>query len=130
MAYVLRVVSRLQGDSLSESRSEEERRLHVAEQAVPDISCMLHNAATVLQSDVCVCTLHTDAPSSLLRSSVAWGGHVARTIAGIRGLISGVVLCEYPQQTSKIILQPSITRLILLLSCWLAFLKKTTPSIF
>uniref|UniRef100_A0A3Q3VQA2 Uncharacterized protein n=1 Tax=Mola mola TaxID=94237 RepID=A0A3Q3VQA2_MOLML len=35
--------ARLQGDSLSESRSEEEHRPHVAEQAVPDISCMLHN---------------------------------------------------------------------------------------
>lgn len=47
VAYVLRVVSRLQGDSVSGSRSEEERRPHAAEQAVPDISCTLHNAAPV-----------------------------------------------------------------------------------
>lgn len=113
VAYVLPVVSRLQGDSLSESRSEEERWPHVAEQAVPDISCMLPNAAAMLRSGVCVCSLRTNVSSFLLRSSVAWGGPVARTTAGMRGLISGVVLCEYPphihQQTSEIILPPSIT---------------------
>ncbi|KAF0028124.1 hypothetical protein F2P81_019211 [Scophthalmus maximus] len=35
----LNICSRLQGDSLSDSRSEEERRTRVSEQAVPDISC-------------------------------------------------------------------------------------------
>lgn len=97
VAYVLRVVSRLQGDSLSESRSEEERRPHVAEQAVPDISCKFHSAAAMLRSHAGdFCALTPPLPSFLLRSSVAWGGHVAWTIAGMRGLISGVVLCEYP----------------------------------
>lgn len=33
--------SRLQGDTLSDSRSEEEHRPHISEQAVPDISCKL-----------------------------------------------------------------------------------------
>lgn len=107
-----RVVSRLQGDSLSESRSEEERRPHVAEQAVPVNSCMLHHAAPALRSDARVIP-RSDAPSFLLCSSVAWGGLVARTVAGMRGHISGVVLCKYPpdihQQTIKIILQTSIT---------------------
>lgn len=37
--HVLCVVSRLQGDSLSDNRSEEDRRPHISEQAVPDISC-------------------------------------------------------------------------------------------
>ncbi len=76
------VVSRLQGDSLSYSRSEEEPRPHVSEQAVPDISCKLHNTAQI-QSDfllhfcgltlcsvlfipvclcVCVCVLSGAAP--------------------------------------------------------------------
>lgn len=45
--YVLRVVSRLQGDSLSDSRSEEERRTRVSEQAVPDISCKLHDRVQI-----------------------------------------------------------------------------------
>lgn len=48
--YALRVVSRLQGDSLSESRSEEEHRPHTSEQAVPDISCKLHNTAQIQTS--------------------------------------------------------------------------------
>uniref|UniRef100_A0A3Q1CB92 Uncharacterized protein n=2 Tax=Amphiprion TaxID=80969 RepID=A0A3Q1CB92_AMPOC len=34
--------ARLQGDTLSDSRSEEEHRPHISEQAVPDISCKLH----------------------------------------------------------------------------------------
>lgn len=50
VAYVPLVVPRLQGDSLSESRSEVERRPHVPEQAVPDISCTLHDAAAMLRS--------------------------------------------------------------------------------
>uniref|UniRef100_A0A3Q3AFV9 Chromosome 8 open reading frame 34 n=1 Tax=Kryptolebias marmoratus TaxID=37003 RepID=A0A3Q3AFV9_KRYMA len=37
----LNICSRLQGDTLSNSRSEEEHRPHVSEQAVPDISCKL-----------------------------------------------------------------------------------------
>ncbi|TWW71015.1 hypothetical protein D4764_17G0004980 [Takifugu flavidus] len=41
VAYVRPVVPRLQGDSLSGSRSEEERRPHVPEQAVPDLSSLL-----------------------------------------------------------------------------------------
>lgn len=41
--YVLRVVSRLQGDTLSDSRSEEDHRPRISEQAVPDISCEFHN---------------------------------------------------------------------------------------
>lgn len=41
--YVLRVVSRLQGDTLSDSRSEEDHRPRLSEQAVPDISCEFHN---------------------------------------------------------------------------------------
>lgn len=45
--YVLCVVSRLQGDSLSDSRSEEEHRPHISEQAVPDISCKLHNTVQI-----------------------------------------------------------------------------------
>lgn len=45
--YVLRVVSRLQGDSLSDTRSEEEHRPHISEQAVPDISCKLNNTAQI-----------------------------------------------------------------------------------
>lgn len=44
VAYVPPVVPRLQGDSLSGSRSEDERRPHVPEQAVPDISCTLHSS--------------------------------------------------------------------------------------
>lgn len=36
---VLCVVSRLQGDTLSDSRSKEGHRPHISEQAVPDISC-------------------------------------------------------------------------------------------
>uniref|UniRef100_A0A3B4EX41 Uncharacterized protein n=1 Tax=Pundamilia nyererei TaxID=303518 RepID=A0A3B4EX41_9CICH len=35
--------ARLQGDTLSDSRSEEEHRPHISEQAVPDISCKLHS---------------------------------------------------------------------------------------
>lgn len=44
MCYVF--VSRLQGDSLSDNRSEEDRRPHISEQAVPDISCRFaqHNS--------------------------------------------------------------------------------------
>ena len=38
LVHALRVVSRLQGDTLSDSRSEEEHRPHISEQAVPDIS--------------------------------------------------------------------------------------------
>lgn len=41
VVYVWCVVSRLQGDSLSDSRSEEQHRPHISEQAVPDISCKL-----------------------------------------------------------------------------------------
>lgn len=54
VAYVPPVVPRLQGDSLSGSRSEEERRPHVPEQAVPDISCTLRSAAPMLRRDTCV----------------------------------------------------------------------------
>uniref|UniRef100_A0A4W6E064 Chromosome 8 open reading frame 34 n=1 Tax=Lates calcarifer TaxID=8187 RepID=A0A4W6E064_LATCA len=39
--------ARLQGDSLSDSRSEEEHRPHISEQAVPDISCKLHNTVQI-----------------------------------------------------------------------------------
>lgn len=42
VVYVLCVVCRLQGDSLSDTKSEEDHRPHVSEQAVPDISCMLY----------------------------------------------------------------------------------------
>uniref|UniRef100_A0A3Q2C6L6 Chromosome 8 open reading frame 34 n=1 Tax=Cyprinodon variegatus TaxID=28743 RepID=A0A3Q2C6L6_CYPVA len=35
--------ARLQGDTLSDSRSEEDHRSHISEQAVPDISCEFHN---------------------------------------------------------------------------------------
>lgn len=45
--YVLRVVSRLQGDTLSDSRSEEEHRPHISEQAVPDISCKFHKTVQI-----------------------------------------------------------------------------------
>uniref|UniRef100_A0A3Q3NEB1 Chromosome 8 open reading frame 34 n=1 Tax=Mastacembelus armatus TaxID=205130 RepID=A0A3Q3NEB1_9TELE len=38
--------ARLQGDSLSDSRSEEEHRFHISEQAVPDISCKLHKSSS------------------------------------------------------------------------------------
>lgn len=62
---------------------------------------------------LCVLLLDAAVLSFLLRSSVAWGGHVAGATAGMRGLISSVVLCKYPpdihQRTIKIILQPSIT---------------------
>uniref|UniRef100_A0A3Q3FNQ2 Chromosome 8 open reading frame 34 n=1 Tax=Labrus bergylta TaxID=56723 RepID=A0A3Q3FNQ2_9LABR len=34
--------ARLQGDSLSDGRPEDEHRTHISEQAVPDISCKLH----------------------------------------------------------------------------------------
>uniref|UniRef100_A0A8C2XIN1 Chromosome 8 open reading frame 34 n=1 Tax=Cyclopterus lumpus TaxID=8103 RepID=A0A8C2XIN1_CYCLU len=37
--------ARLQGDSLSDGRSEEEHRSRISEQAVPDISCKLHNSS-------------------------------------------------------------------------------------
>ncbi|KAM4606107.1 uncharacterized protein C8orf34 homolog [Polymixia lowei] len=39
--------ARLQGDSLSDSRAEEEHRPHVTEQAVPDISCELHHTIPI-----------------------------------------------------------------------------------
>uniref|UniRef100_A0A3B4UJK1 Chromosome 8 open reading frame 34 n=1 Tax=Seriola dumerili TaxID=41447 RepID=A0A3B4UJK1_SERDU len=42
--------ARLQGDSLSDSRSEEEHRPHISEQAVPDISCKLCNAVQIQSS--------------------------------------------------------------------------------
>lgn len=55
---MLRVVSRLQGDSLSDSRSEEEPRPHVSEQAVPDISCELHNTAQIQSKGFFLFFLH------------------------------------------------------------------------
>uniref|UniRef100_A0A672ZUT7 Chromosome 8 open reading frame 34 n=1 Tax=Sphaeramia orbicularis TaxID=375764 RepID=A0A672ZUT7_9TELE len=36
--------ARLQGDSLSDTKSDEEHRPHISEQAVPDISCKLPNS--------------------------------------------------------------------------------------
>ncbi|XP_075936788.1 uncharacterized protein C8orf34 homolog isoform X2 [Anarhichas minor] len=42
--------ARLQGDSLSDGRSEEEHRSHISEQAVPDISCELHNTVQIQSS--------------------------------------------------------------------------------
>uniref|UniRef100_A0A671YBJ1 Chromosome 8 open reading frame 34 n=1 Tax=Sparus aurata TaxID=8175 RepID=A0A671YBJ1_SPAAU len=42
--------ARLQGDSLSDTRSEEEHRPHISEQAVPDISCKFHNTAQIQSS--------------------------------------------------------------------------------
>lgn len=106
VAYVFCVVSRLQGDSLSESRSEEEHRPHVAEQAVPDISCMLHNKDYILFSYTWFCVytyiymyiylfsfLCFHPPCSVLLfflsvhvdwfSSLARGGRSSRTIAGM-----------------------------------------------
>lgn len=59
VVYVLCVVSRLQGDSLSDTRSEEEHRPHVSEQAVPDISCMLHNTAQIQRSYIYVYVFFT-----------------------------------------------------------------------
>lgn len=97
MLYVLRVVSRLQGDSLSESRSEEEHRPHISEQAVPNISCMLHNTVQMMQTYVCIyCSVFScfvvSNPSVLLFVplvglvwfiSSARAGHITRTIAGM-----------------------------------------------
>ncbi|XP_071373869.1 uncharacterized protein C8orf34 homolog [Centroberyx affinis] len=40
--------ARLQGDSLSDTRAEEEHRPHITEQAVPDISCPLPGVDTVV----------------------------------------------------------------------------------
>lgn len=118
--YVLRVVSRLQGDSLSDTRSEEEHRPHISEQAVPDISCKLNNTAQIFFK-----FLWSHAPLSpsflffflfvcvVWSSSIARGGHSGGTVAGMRGLVSSVSLCKCPpyihHQTIKIILQPSIT---------------------
>uniref|UniRef100_A0A3Q3IC23 Uncharacterized protein n=1 Tax=Monopterus albus TaxID=43700 RepID=A0A3Q3IC23_MONAL len=42
--------ARLQGDSLSDSRFEEDHRPHISEQAVPDISCKLYNTAQIQSS--------------------------------------------------------------------------------
>lgn len=97
MLYVLHVVSRLQGDSLSESRSEEEHRPLISEQAVPNISCMLHNTVQIMQTYVCVYSsvfgcFAVSNPSVLLFvpfvglawfSSIARAGHITRTIAGM-----------------------------------------------
>lgn len=58
VAYVPPVVPRLQGDSLSGSRSEEERRPHVPEQAVPDVSCTLRSSSVTPR---CLCVLLIDA---------------------------------------------------------------------
>lgn len=115
MLFVLRVVSRLQGDSLSDTRSEEEHRPHISEQAVPDISCKFHNTAQIQSSyysffflffyisvvsrsplccssppppPVCVCVVWS--------SSIAWGGHSGGAVAGMRGLVSSVSLGKCP----------------------------------
>lgn len=124
VVYVLCVVSRLQGDSLSDTRSEEEHRPHVSEQAVPDISCMLHNTAQIQYSYTYVyvflhfCGLTCSVLFFLFVrvvwfSSIVWGGHRGGTAAGMWGHVSSVSLCKYPpyihHQTIKIILQPSIT---------------------
>lgn len=114
MLFVFRVVSRLQGDSLSDTRSEEERRPHISEQAVPDISCKFHNTAQIQSSyysfflsfffflHFCGLTLSSVlSPPPLFvcvvwSSSIAWGGHSGGAVAGMRGLVSSVSLCKCP----------------------------------
>uniref|UniRef100_A0A3Q1GX88 Chromosome 8 open reading frame 34 n=1 Tax=Acanthochromis polyacanthus TaxID=80966 RepID=A0A3Q1GX88_9TELE len=50
--------ARLQGDTLSDSRSEEEHRPHVSEQAVPDISCKLQFKLKMVTSLYIFVVLH------------------------------------------------------------------------
>lgn len=130
--HVLCVVSRLQGDSLSDNRSEEDRRPHISEQAVPDISCRFaqhgSNSAAlyivVLGFFFFFLTFWWfNTPSALVLlflfvcdvwfSSIVRFGHGGGAAAGMRGLVSSVNLCEYPphvrHHTIKIALQPPIT---------------------
>lgn len=129
-------VSRLQGDSLSDNRSEEEHRPHISEQAVPDISCKSHNTQIrrwyfkkkIIILHVCGLMSPCLFPVFLLcifwSSSIAWGGHSGRTFAGMRISFSSVGLCKCPpsihHQTIKITLQPSIT----------TFLSPSQPLLF
>lgn len=82
----------------------------------------------------CSYTQEPPPPSFLLCSSVARGGHTAGTAAGMRGLISSVVLCKYlpdiHQQTIKIILQSSFTASACQLLFGVFSFSKSTPSIF
>lgn len=125
VVYVLCVVSRLQGDSLSDSRSEEQHRTHISEQAVPDISCKLHETAhiqcsskyiwifTFLWSNAACSVFFSVFVRDVWFSSFVRVGHSGGTTAGMRGHVSSVGLCKYPpyihHQTIKIILQPSVT---------------------
>lgn len=125
VVYVWCVVSRLQGDSLSDSRSEEQHRPHISEQAVPDISCKLHKTAQIQCSYKYIrifTLLWSNTPCSVLFflfvrvvwfSSFVRVGHRGGTTAGMWGHVSSVSLCKYPpyihHQTIKIILQPSVT---------------------
>lgn len=113
------VVSRLQGDSLSDNRSEENHRPHISEQAVPDISCMcpLSKLTIVTYALVLFCLFfsHIFSPpyGGVCFSSAVRPGCGGGAAAGMRGLVSSVDLGEYPpcihQQTIKIALQSSIT---------------------
>lgn len=132
MLFVLRVVSRLQGDSLSDTRSEEEHRPHISEQAVPDISCKFHNTAqiqssyysffflffyisVVSRSPLC-CSSPPPPPFVCVSSGAAplpgvdtVAGRLQECEALSQVSASVSVLPNIHHQTIKITLQPSIT---------------------
>ena len=131
MLFVFRVVSRLQGDSLSDTRSEEERRPHISEQAVPDISCKFHNTAQIQSSyysfflsffffyisvvsrsplccppPPCLCVSSGAAPLPGV-DTVAGRLQECEALSQVSASVS--VLPNIHHQTIKITLQPSIT---------------------
>ena len=130
MLFVLRVVSRLQGDSLSDTRSEEEHRPHISEQAVPDISCKFHNTAQIQSSyssssffffltflwSHALCVVLPPHPFVCVSSGAAplpgvdiVAGRLQECEALSQVSASVSVLPNIHHQTIKITLQPSIT---------------------
>lgn len=141
--YVSCVVSRLQGDSLSDNRSEEEHRPHVSEQAVPDISCKLHNTVHVQSymflTSQYIFVVSRSALSFFLFFACVLSG--AAPLLGVDTVAGRLQECESLSQVSGSVsvLSPSITkqlrslyihqlpRCALFLSLYYLRLKKKTP---
>lgn len=108
-------VSRLQGDSLSDNRSEEEHRPHISEQAVPDISCKLHNTVHVqtyymfLTSRYIFVVSCSALSFSLIFACVLSG---AAPLLGVDTVAGRLQECESMSQVSGSVsvLSPSITK--------------------